>query len=498
MEKTKITLADNFIALANTMGDETAIVSGDLILTFGQLAERCAQTARQLTECGVRPGDNVGITMRDNAEFLVTIIATWMADAVAVPLDFRTRGPEREKIFAEFDLATIVEDRPIANASYPSIRADHEFHAKRANQSGAPLPTTGPDVPAYISLTSGTTGTPIGFVTTHAGLLGKTERQPLSNLAGTNGANLGQLTALSVLPMSFSAVRNHNVARLLHGGTVVFFPPMHSPQELLEGLLRYRAGFCFMVPTMVRGLLELARKTDSQPLLPDMKLLYIGGSNLQAEEKLEVQRKITPNMMTCYASTASGTVAILHGEDVRIRPETEGRILKNCRVEIVDENDEPVPAGEKGIIRTRSAGMASHIYANRQRAIGDKIRGGWAYPGDLGSIDGDGFLSILGRQADLIVRGGVNIYPAEVEAAIQELDGVREVAVIGYATEREGDEIAAFVTCDSTIGVAEIEAHCRRVLTSDKRPRTIRILDRMPLNTNGKILKQELLAALDQ
>jgi len=488
---TKISLANTLLSMAAIRGDAPAVVGNDIELTFRQLAERCAQTGHELIAAGIQPGQHVGIAVRDSVEYLISIFGIWMADAVAVPIDFRSSIEERQRIASAFDLAAILQDRPATYEGCEAMLIDAAYKDRRATRPVLPPPMTGPDAPAYISLTSGTTGTPLGFVISHGAMLAKTEWDPYRYLPGCGGPRELDLVTLNALPLSFSAARTHVFARLLSGGKTIFFPMMHTLPELAEAMQRHRVEFSFTVPTVVRGLMDLA-PDNGQPFFPDLKLFYIGGANLNRDEKLAAQKILTPHAMTNYASTASGTLASLYGDDMRARPDTEGRVLSSSRIEIVDGQDTVLRHGEQGILRVRAPGMATHIYGGQGREDGDKIRAGWIYPGDIASIDTEGFLSIHGRQSDLIIRGGANVYPSEVEAAIAALPGVREVAVIGFETAREGEEIAAFVVVKDGITQADIDAHCRRALTSDKRPREIVILDALPRNTNGKVLKRDL------
>jgi acyl-CoA synthetase (AMP-forming)/AMP-acid ligase II len=141
--------------------------------------------------------------------------------------------------------------------------------------------------------------------------------------------------------------------------------------------------------------------------------------------------------------------------------------------------------------------MARSIYGTNTRASGDKLKEGWAYPGDIGSLDQGGFLRLLGRSSDLIIRGGVNVYPSEVEAAIAEQEGVREVAVVGFSKLPEGEEIAAIIVPSSNLTEAALVAHCRARLSPDKRPRKFVFVTELPRNANGKISRATLRQQLE-
>lgn len=497
-ERTGFSLADNLLALAASQGDRPALEKGGAVLSFSQLAAVCAQTAHELRRRDLHPGAHIGIALRDNVESVIAMFGVWMAGAVAVPIDFRAHPDERRQLCDEFDLSAILEDRAGDYPGCQSVPVNGDYLEKRSAHPSTP-PEIGPaGAPALISLTSGTTGRPLGFVYDHLRLLSKSEFEPFRHIAGCSPSySVNGVTTLNCLPLSFSAARTHTLLRLLSGGKIVMVPPLITPSDLAEAMRASRAAFAFVVPTIVRGLLDQAGGTGG-PLLPDMRILYIGGANLTPDEKILAQDRLTTGALTAYASTASGTVAMLLGEDMRRNPDTEGRVLSDARIEVVSEDGVPLPEGETGILRVRAPGMANGIYGGRERSQGDRIRGGWVYPGDLGAITEEGFLRVTGRQADLIIRGGANVYPAEIENVVRGVPGVSDCAAVGFGSAREGQEIAVFVVAAAgRVTEADVIAQCRRLLGPDKRPRRIAIVESLPRNANGKVLRRDLAAALE-
>lgn len=482
-------LADTVVELARRHRDRPALAQGARSLSYEGLAAEAARIGHALRSRGVAPGDQIGIALRDGIDNTTVLFALWMLDAVAVPIDFRTRAEERGRLAEEFDLALVLEDRDLGGGTYPSLVWDGGFAELAARQS-ATVPEHGPSAihPATISLTSGTTGQPAGVVMSHMNLVGRCMDGLMPEIAGANRAG-GRY--LSVYPLSFSASRHHLLRQLFVGATVLFHPPTFGALELVERVRRDDITFMFAVPATVTAMLDAIGEGD-EPYLPMLETLYCGGSGMSAQDKLRAHRRLTPGFLHCFSASLSGTVSILAGQDVLDRPGTEGRVRPSVSVEIVDEADRPVPHGDTGILRVRSVGMASQLYQGRNRATGDRIRDDWAYTGDLARLSEDGFLTVVGRTSDLIIRGGANVHPGEVEAAISRLSGVRDVAVVGYSDPSLGEEIAAFVVADSGIGEAELSAHCRIELQSDKRPRRFVMLDALPRNANGKVLKTDL------
>jgi acyl-CoA synthetase (AMP-forming)/AMP-acid ligase II len=219
---------------------------------------------------------------------------------------------------------------------------------------------------------------------------------------------------------------------------------------------------------------------------------------MTAAEKIRAKTSLSANFVQVYGASICGRISALSGADLEAHPDSLGRVLPHVLLQIVDDGDKVLEPGEAGAIRIRSPGMASSIYGEGTAGSGDSFRGGWAYPGDIGSFDEDGFLHLLGRSSDLIIRGGANVHPAEVELVIAECDGVEEVAVVGFPKLPEGEEIAAFVVSSSNLTEAALDAHCRTRLAPDKRPRKFVFVPDLPRNANGKILRIELRKQLEQ
>lgn len=482
-------LTDAMLKLASRIGDQIAVAQGTRALSFSGLMAESARLAHALRSRGVAPGDQVGVALRDGIGNTTSLFALWMLDAVAMPIDFRTRAEERGRLAEEFDLAFTLEDRDLGAGAYPSIVWDGDFAELVARQPGTPpLDRRTGAHPATISLTSGTTGRPAGVVLGHADLYGRCTGG-LMRHRSDDVKRGGRF--LNAYPLSFSASRHHALRQLLVGATVLFHPPTFGALELVERVRRENVTFLFAVPATVSAMLDAVGEGDG-PVMPTLETLYCGGSGMSAQDKIRAWRRLTPGFLHCFSASLSGTVSILAGEDVPARPDTEGRVLPSVSVEVVDDADRPVPTGDVGMLRVRSVGMASHLYRGRDRVAGDRIRDDWAYTGDLARLSADGFLTVVGRTSDLIIRGGANVHPGEVEAAISRRSGVRDVAVVGYPDPTLGEEIAAFVVTDGSVGEPDLAAHCRIELQPDKRPRRFILVDALPRNANGKVLRTEL------
>jgi long-chain acyl-CoA synthetase len=486
-----INIAEVFVALGRRWPDQPAIVSRNLTLSYSELAARASRAARELRTQGVGPGVNIGIVTSDNAEATVLIIALWMLGAAAVPLDFRLRPAERAVLAKEFDLVTILEERKApGELGYQSIIVDKEWTDVIAKHDSLPILENREPTTALISLTSGTTSRPAGIVFDHERYLLRLLYRPDAGHGGPGGR------LLIMLPLAGSGPRNQTFSHLISGETVYFHPPLFSAEELTEVLIANKITSTFVVPTIVRDLLAI-HGTRSAPAFPDLELLYCGGAPMAPDEKQLAKKTLSKYFLETYISSISGRITTLTGEDVDKRPDSVGRVVPYVILQIVDGEDRPMKTGEHGSIRVRSPAMALGIYGGSTRAAGDRIKDGWVYPGEIGSLDADGYLTIHGRESDVIIRNGINIHPAEIEVAIAEFPGVTEVAVTGFSSPREGDSIAAFIV-GGGVSEADLAAHCLLRLSADKRPGKLVFVSELPRNANGKVVRKQLREQLEK
>jgi long-chain acyl-CoA synthetase len=476
------TLSDLLIAIAGRHPERMAIESPATALTYGDLIARSSQSARELLARGIRPGENVGIALRDSGQSFLFMCALWMVGAVPVPMDFRTRHGEKSAAAAQFDLAAILEDRPAPeDAGYRAILVEPGWFGQVARHPRDPLYSSGLHGAALIALTSGTTGKKLGVVVDHDVLLAR------AGLPAGLGARDAGGRLLNPSPLSFTASVHSTVSQLLNGGTVVYFAPVFSVQELSDAIAEKRATSVCTVPTVVRGLLDLHQAARA-PVFPQLNFFYCAGAPLNADEKKLALRLLSPRFIEIYAATLVGRICFLDSPDIESHAESVGRVLPEVDLQIVDANDKVLPAGEHGFIRLKSPGMARSVYGGAQRDRGDRVRDGWVYTGDVGCLDADNFLQILGRDSDMLIRGGENVYPAEIEAVALEFKGVREVAVVGYSAPVIGEDLAAFFVADDPAATEQaLLAHFRSRLIPNKTPRVVKRLDSLPRNENGKV-----------
>jgi len=416
------------------------------------------------------------------------MLAAWLRGATALVVDFRTRAAERKKLSHRLGIKFFLEDRAAPGAdSYNSVKNDDAWAEEEARVELTSIPASLMGNPiAVIGVSSGTSGLPQPVALSHSCLYMRAA-MTMNMPDWQRGCRL-----MASAPLSFTATRMHVTACLLDGGSVYFPPLLTSSEVLVEAMDTSGATAMLTVPTTVRGLMSLAE--SNRCLFPSVKYLMCCGAPMAGNEKVAAQEKLTTGFLECYGSTMAGTITLLERKDIAAHGGSVGRPLPHIRVQIVDDQHRPVPAGEIGTIRVRTPGVAEPLSLGTgedERRRDDMLINGWIYPGDLGVLDDDGFLRIVGRSADIIIRGGVNVYPSEVEGVIEQHEAVAEAAVVGWPDQMLGEEVAAFVVLRSEVEPRAILAHCRSRLEPDKQPREIFIIDAMPRNANGKLMKRE-------
>jgi len=481
-----VNLANAFLGLGYRWPDRIAVEAPEGQHTFRELCERAARMAQQFSREGAKPGDRIGIAMMRSDEALIAVLATWFLDASALLLDFRARAAERSKLAAVLSVRMFVEDKAAPGTeSYPAFRLPLNWAVEPANPSFS-TPRSAGDAVAIIGVSSGTTGMPQPVALSHACLFARYAMARATPQWHT-GSRL-----LVTTPLAFSATRKHVLSRLLDGDTVIFAPPINAPEELAELALKSHATTMLTVPAIARGLLTIA--PPSTPLFPEMDWLMCCGAPMLPQEKIDVRDRLSRGFVQNYGSTMAGMITLLETSDIQMHSHTVGRPLPHVLVEILDPKGRVLPPGESGQIRVRTPGAG----ANLRLATGtperesDLLVDGWIYPGDLAVLDADGFLSIVGRLSDIIIRGGVNVYPGEVEEVLTAHPAVAEAAVVAWPDKIVGEELAAFVVAKSDVTPQQLLAWCRSRLQPDKQPREIFLIERMPRNANGKLVRREL------
>jgi acyl-CoA synthetase (AMP-forming)/AMP-acid ligase II len=458
-----------------------AIVDTERTIAHGELDELVRRAAGWLRHRqGIGLGSVVGVRLADTATHLVFLFALARLGAIALPLDWRWTRAEVARVTERF-APRLVLGEPDADLLSDTLQVAPGRVWESAEPDTVP-PHGDADTKLLISLSSGTTGVPRGPTITHGEMLARFMTQWVS--LTFNGTD----RYLCATPLYFGAGRSFCLSHLVAGATVCLLPPPAEPEALLDAVARWQPTVMFLVPTMLRRLLPLATGAS---LLGGVRVLVSSGAAMHEDERAAVLSQISPNLFDYYASTEGGGISVLAPSDQLDHAGSVGRPAFAVEVEVVDADDRRLPPGHVGRLRYRGPGVAA------DRGDGMRRADGWFQPGDLAAIDEDGFVVLKGRATDVIIRGGVNIYPGEIEQVLLAHPGVREAAVVGQPSRARGEEIAAFVVAGQAVSESALRRHCQDRLAPYKRPRVILFRNELPKSGLGKILKDRLAASLE-
>jgi long-chain acyl-CoA synthetase len=465
--------------------DAPALAEGERVhATWAEFAARTAAVAAGLrAEYGVAPGDRVAIVMHNRPEYLEALFAIWHAGLVAVPVNARLHRDEIAYILSDSEAAVVVTDREHAGDVDEALVVREERWERLTACAPAPLADRGPDDPAWLFYTSGTTGRPKGATLTNRNLLLMT----LSYYADID----------QVRPRDCIL----HAAPLSHGSGLYGLPHVARGALSVVGddvaalLERWPGMSFFAAPTMVKRLAGELAAAD----LSHLKTIIYGGAPMylaDLEASLEV---FGPRLAQIYGQgeTPMTITALSQADHAEGRPErlqSVGVARTDVEVRVVDDEDRELPAEAVGEIVVRGDVVMAG-YWQQPEATAETLRGGWLHTGDVGSFDADGYLTLRDRSKDLIISGGMNIYPREVEEALLHHPGVRSVAVVGRPDPEWGESVVAFVVAADGAAppaVEELDKTCLDRIARYKRPKDYRFLDALPTNNYGKVLKREL------
>jgi long-chain acyl-CoA synthetase len=479
--------------------DHPAVGLGTRTLrSYGELAGRVARLAGALTDrYGLRPGDRVAIAAKNSADYLDLLYAVWHAGLAAVPANAKLHGSELGYILehsgARACFASAGLDDAIAPHAPESLErlltiGSTEYQALFTAESAAPAPRDGNDL-AWLFYTSGTTGRPKGAMLTHR-LLAVASHAYLSDVDPVAPGD----AILHAAPMSHGSglyIMGH-VARL--GVNVVPDSGAFEPEEVFDLVAAWPRASMFAAPTMIKRLVECPADCRTA----NIRTLVWGGAPMYVEDALKALDRFGPRLAQIYGQGESPmTITTLSREDIadrdhprwRERLASAGLPYACADVMVADADDRALPVGETGEILC-CGDMVMPGYWRNPDATAQALKGGWLHTGDVGTFDADGYLTLKDRSKDLIISGGSNIYPREVEEVLLQHPNVREASVIGRPDREWGEAVVAYVVGEAS--AAELDALCLAHIARFKRPKDYVFVDALPKNNYGKILKTEL------
>ncbi|MBW0102435.1 long-chain fatty acid--CoA ligase [Pseudonocardia sp. KRD291] len=488
-------------------GPRTAFVCGDISVTYADLERRTTQVASSLLGLGVRKGDRVAVLLVNSVEFMEVLLACAKIGAITVPINVRLAGPEVGYILADAGADVFVFHEPLAAAAVaalaePGVRVRHTVRAGGAAADGelaytallaggAPEPldtdVDGRD-PAFIMYTSGTTGRPKGAVLTHDNLLWNA-----INVLGTDQGLRGSDVTVAVAPMfHIGGLGVHTLPLLYVGGTSVILPSF-DPVGTLKAMAESRATVQFMVPAMWSALTQVP-DFDSYDLSA-LQFAMGGGSPVPLTVIDFMQQRGVPFAEGFGMTETAPLVSVLDAASITTRAGSIGRVAVHVEARIVDADDRDVPVETVGELLVRGPNVFVGYWMNPS-ATAEAFRAGWFHTGDLGRMDSEGYITLVDRKKDMIISGGENVYPIEVEQVLFRHPGVLDAAVVGGPDQKWGERVVAVVVADPAAGqepgADELITWCRERLAHFKCPREVHLVQELPRNATGKLLKTEL------
>lgn len=483
-----------------------ALAEGERVhASWAQFAARVAAAGGGLREAlRLAPGDRVAIVMRNRPEYLEALFAIWHAGLVAVPVNARLHREEIAYVLSDSGTAVALADpehaEDVEAVGDTVVVAPGERWEQITAAAPIALTDRAPDDPAWLFYTSGTTGKPKGATLTNRSLL----TMSLSYYADIDQV-MPEDCILQTAPLSHGAGL-YGLPHVARGAVSVLPETGSAGAAEIAGLLGRWPGMSFFAaPTMVRRLAGDTALADAD--LANLKTIVYGGAPMYLADLEVALERFGPRLAQIYGQGETPmTITALSKADHadtgharwQDRMQSVGVARTDVEVRVVDEDDGALATGEVGEIVVRGDVVMSG-YWEQPDATAETLAGGWLHTGDLGSFDDDGYLTLRDRSKDLIISGGMNIYPREVEETLLRHAGVQAAAVVGRPDAEWGETVVAFVVAaDGAVPPAaeELDRTCLDRIARYKRPKDYRFLDALPTNHYGKVVKRELAAQL--
>ncbi len=493
---------------AGEQPEKTAIVFEDVVLTYNELNEAVNRLANGLKDLGVKKGDRVMVQLINGPEIIMAHYAIVKAGAIAVPLNVMYVAHELRYIGRDTGAATAIVDSSfmqlfdevrsdLSDLEHIVVKGDSSFPAtQRLDElfSGSPEQRGPADVSlddiVSIIYTSGTTGRPKGATQTH--------RAILSNVASLCRINRfdSEDRLLCALPLFNNFALNVVMMSAVYTGATIIVIDRFEAEKVMDHITRHGATYFAGTPTMFVYLLQAYDKDRHD--VSALRVVNSGGAHCPAALLAEVEQTFNVVHMDGYGQTEGcGFTTINPLQGVR-KPESVGIPIANIQVKIVDDSDRELAPGEVGEIVEKGDVFSIHGYWQRPEINKEVYKNGWFHSGDLGYLDSDGYLYVVDRKQDLIITGGANIYPVEIEEVLYTHPAVALAAVIGIPDDVKGELAKAFIVLKEgmTVTREDIIDFVRGKIAKFKAPRMVEFVDDLPQGPTGKILKRELRASI--
>ncbi len=509
---------------ARQQPDKIAVVYNDTRLTFKQLNDYANKIANGLRSIGIEAGDKVALSCPNLPFFPMAYFGILKLGAIVVPLNVLFKPREVAYHLEDSDAKAVLcfegtPELPLANmvkAGFDEVPACEHFVTMLANPMSTENPiadsktltqimffssdkfetaNTKPDDTAVILYTSGTTGRPKGAELTHSNMMLNAMVSRELYLMNADLSPTAETAGLITLPLFHSTGQTCQMNAYLYHGARVVLQPRFDPAKVLEVMEREKINLWTGVPTMYWALLKHAEENqiDVRAAAASLRVCSSGGAPMPVEVMKSFEQIFGVRVLEGYGLSETAPVACFNMPERPSKPGTVGQPLFAVEIKCVDDDDNEVPTGERGEVVIRGHNVMKGYY-KKPEATAEAFRNGWFHTGDIGMFDDDGYLSIVDRKKDMILRGGYNVYPRELEEVIMTHPAVSLVAVIGVADERMGEEVKAFVVRKQNAEITEDEilSWFKEQFAANKYPRYVEFCDALPISATGKILKREL------
>jgi long-chain acyl-CoA synthetase len=500
-----------------------AVIFADKRMSFGELDRMSNRVANALARMGIGHDDKVALVCPNLPYFPIIYYGIMKAGAVVVPLNVLFTAREIEYHLTDSDAKAVfvfegTTELPMANTVKEAfdqvdtcadlvvmtreLMASSPLHGHKTlteltiNESEEfEIYPTAPDDTCAILYTSGTTGQPKGAELTHLNLMTNVTTTWQTHLPMLDFTDGEQKTCLITLPLFHTTGQTVQMNANLYGGARTVLLPRFEPEAALQAMEKERVNFWVGVPTMYWALLKFVNETgyDVSRIKDSMKVCTSGGAPMPVEVMREFGEQFGVRVFEGYGLSETSPLACFNQFEKPAKPGTVGQPIFGVEVKCFDDNDNEVPRGERGEVVIRGPNVMKGYY-KRPDATAEAFRSGWFHTGDIGVMDDEGYLSIVDRKKDMILRGGYNVYPRELEEVIITHPSVSLCAVIGVPDERLGEEVKAFVVLkqDCCLSEDEFIGWCKTQFAANKYPRHVEFRDSLPIGGTGKIFKRAL------
>jgi long-chain acyl-CoA synthetase len=493
-----LNLGSILMGSADSRPEHTALQLDELRVSYSELDRAARGIATSLLEHGIEPGQKVALMIPNVPQFTMAYYGVLYAGCTVVPLNVLLSGPEVAYYIEDSDAKLLIAHplfadpakAGVAKAGVAIVWSDGEGNDALPSLIGAEplkaLHATEATDTAVILYTSGTTGKPKGAELTHSNLLLNCS-VVVPRLVPLSASDV----ALATLPLFHSFGQTVIQNAFISAAATFTLLPRFTAEDAFRVMERDHVTLFAGVPTMYFALLHHEAK-DEQQDISSLRYCMAGGAPLPVEVLKAFEKKFGVEILEGYGLSETSPVSSFNMLD---RPRKAGSIgypVWGVEMAILDETDQELPDGERGEICIRGHNIMKG-YLGRPEATAESMKNGWFHSGDIGIRDEDGSFFIVDRVKDMILRGGFNVYPREVEEVLYAHPNITEAAVVGVPHESHGEEVKAVVVANDTgLDAAAVIAYCKENLAAYKYPRIVEFLDELPKGSTGKILKREL------